>query len=53
MVEELAKMSWPGWRINVMHRDISKRRGQGAKATGRDKKGRGIRGGAPSYDNDD
>lgn len=53
MVEELAKMSWPGWQVKVEHRDISKKRGGGKKAGGRDKKSRGTRGGASSYVNDD
>jgi hypothetical protein len=53
MVEELAKMSWPGWQVKVEHRDISKKRGQGKNAGGRDKKSRGTRGGASSYVDDD
>jgi hypothetical protein len=53
MVEELAKMQWPGWKVKVEHRDISKKRGQGKKSAGRDKKSRGTRGGAPSYDDDE
>jgi RNase adaptor protein for sRNA GlmZ degradation len=43
MVEELAKLSWPGWRVEVEHRDISKKRGAGKKSGG--KGSRGSRGG--------
>jgi RNase adaptor protein for sRNA GlmZ degradation len=32
MVEALAKLSWPGWRVEVLHRDIAKKkRGAGKK----------------------
>ena len=53
MVEELAKVSWAGWQVKVEHRDISKKRGQGKKSGGRDKKSRGTRGGGSSYVDDD
>jgi RNase adaptor protein for sRNA GlmZ degradation len=53
MVEELVRMSWPGWHLRVEHRDIAKKRGQGKKAGGRDKKSRGTRGGPSSYKDDD
>ncbi len=46
MVEELAKMSWPGWRVEVHHRDLSKMRGP-SKKPGR-KGSRGTRGGGIS-----
>jgi hypothetical protein len=50
MVEELAKLSWPGWRVEVEHRDISKKRGGGKKSGGKDS--RGSRGGTmpPQFD---
>ena len=32
MVEELAKISRSGWRVEVEHRDISKKRGAGKKS---------------------
>ncbi|KAH7346438.1 hypothetical protein BKA65DRAFT_551344 [Rhexocercosporidium sp. MPI-PUGE-AT-0058] len=48
MVEELAKMSWPGWQIKVEHRDLNKKRGSRKKPGGKDS--RGTRGGGiPSY----
>ena len=52
MVEELAKMSWPGWHVEVQHRDLNKKRGSGKKSGG--KQSRGIRGGGiPSHFEDD
>jgi hypothetical protein len=42
MVEELAKISWPGWHVKVEHRDVSDRRGAGNKSDG--KRSRGLRG---------
>lgn len=53
MVEELAKISWPGWQVRVQHRDITRKRGQGKKTGGRDKKSRGTRSGPSSYTDDD
>jgi len=51
MVESQGKMSWPGWHVKILHRDIAKKRGQ--KPGGRDKKSRGNRGGGLSnVDND-
>lgn len=43
MVEELANISWPGWLVEVEHRDISKKRGAGKSGS---KRSRGSRGGA-------
>ncbi|RFU35112.1 hypothetical protein B7463_g1246, partial [Scytalidium lignicola] len=37
MVEELAAMTWPGWQLKVIHRDLMKRRGISRK-TMRDNK---------------
>lgn len=52
MVEELARLSWPGWRVEIQHRDIDKKRGVGKKNGG--KAGRGTRGGGmPSQLEDD
>lgn len=51
MVEELAKQSWPGWEVQVEHRDLSKKRGSGKKSGG--KSSRGTRGGAISTNIDD
>jgi hypothetical protein len=50
MVEELAKLSWPGWCVEVEHRDISKKRGVGKKFGGKDN--RRSRGGTipPQFD---
>lgn len=53
MVEELARLPWPGWQVRVEHRDLSKKRGEGKRAGGRDKKSRGTRGGASSYFDED
>ncbi|KAK0120005.1 hypothetical protein ONS95_011423 [Cadophora gregata] len=48
MVEELAKMSWPGWQVELQHRDLNNKPGSGRKAGA--KKSRGTRGGGiPSY----
>jgi len=52
MVEELAKMSWPGWQVEVQHRDLNKKRGGGKKSGA--KESRGTRGGGiPSHFEDD
>ncbi|KAL2069854.1 hypothetical protein VTL71DRAFT_14533 [Oculimacula yallundae] len=52
MVEELAKMSWPGWQVEVQHRDLNKKRGRGKQSSG--KESRGNRGGGiPSHFEDD
>jgi RNase adaptor protein for sRNA GlmZ degradation len=48
IVEGLAKLSWPGWRVEVEHRDISKKHGAGKKFGGQSH--RGSRGGAMSID---
>lgn len=50
MVETLAKMPWPGWRVKVEHRDVAKKRG--LKSGARDKKSRGNRGGSAAFDID-
>lgn len=42
MVEELAKMNWPGWDVRVEHRDIEKKRVDSNKKGGR--RGREPRG---------
>lgn len=56
MVEELAKASWPNWRIEVQHRDLLQKRGAGTKTGGKGK-GKGSRGsrggGMSSYLEDD
>ncbi|KAG4432457.1 hypothetical protein IFR05_012047 [Cadophora sp. M221] len=44
LVEELAKMSWPGWQVEVEHRDLNKKRGR--RMPGKDS--RGTRGGGIS-----
>lgn len=44
MVEELGKLAWPGWRIEVQHRDIFKKHGAAKKSGGQ--RSRGNRGGA-------
>jgi len=46
MVEELAKLSWPGWEVQVEHRDLFKKRSAGKKSGG--KQSRGTRGGGIS-----
>jgi hypothetical protein len=51
IVEELSKLSWPGWDVKVEHRDISKKRSGGRKSSG--KGSRGTRGGAVSSQFDD
>jgi hypothetical protein len=51
MVEELASLSWPGWRVEVEHRDIAKKRRAGKKSGGRNS--RGSRGGTISTQSDD
>jgi hypothetical protein len=51
MVEELSKLSWAGWGVQVEHRDISKKRSGGKKSSG--KGSRGTRGGAVSSEFDD
>jgi hypothetical protein len=51
MVEELARLSWPGWRVQVEHRDISKKRGVGKKSGNASRGGRG--GTMPSQFGDD
>lgn len=51
MVEELARLSWPGWCVVVEHRDISKKRGAGKKSGG--KSSRGSRGGTMHSQFDD
>ncbi|KAH6713903.1 hypothetical protein BKA61DRAFT_52281 [Leptodontidium sp. MPI-SDFR-AT-0119] len=45
LVEDLAKMSWPGWQVEVEHRDLNKKRGS-RKKPGKDR--RGTRGGGIS-----
>ncbi|PVH87629.1 hypothetical protein DL98DRAFT_509850 [Cadophora sp. DSE1049] len=52
MVEVLAQMSWPGWQVEVQHRDVFKKRDSGKKSGG--KQSRGTRGGViPSHFEDD
>jgi hypothetical protein len=51
MVEDLSKLSWPGWDVKFEHRDISKKRSGGKKSSG--KGSRGTRGGAVSLKFDD
>jgi len=51
MVEELSRMSWEGWDVEVEHRDIAKKRGSFAGKTGG--KGQRSRGSFASYSNDD
>lgn len=52
MVEVLAQMSWPGWQVEVQHRDVNKKRGSVKKTGG--KQSRGTRGGGiPSHFEDD
>ncbi|KAE8453197.1 hypothetical protein EG329_011264 [Mollisiaceae sp. DMI_Dod_QoI] len=51
MVEELARMSWPGWEVEVEHRDVSKKRGTEKKTGG--KGSRGTRGSFASYSTND
>jgi hypothetical protein len=48
MVEELARMDWPGWRVDIFHRDVAKKRGAGKKGGG--KQGRGTRGGGSQFE---
>jgi hypothetical protein len=50
MVEELSRLSWPGWEVRVEHRDISKKRGAGKKAGSR--QSRGTRGGTSVFEMD-
>ncbi|KAE9380227.1 hypothetical protein N431DRAFT_394851 [Stipitochalara longipes BDJ] len=52
MVEELAKRSWPGWHVEVQHRDISKNRGAEKKKL-RGQRSRGSRSGATPTHLDD
>ncbi|CZR52227.1 uncharacterized protein PAC_02104 [Phialocephala subalpina] len=47
MVEELSRMSWTGWDIEVRHQDIAKKRNSEKKAGG--KGSRGTRGSFASY----
>ncbi len=42
MVEELARSPWHAWRVEVEHKDISKKRGASKNSGGKDS--RGIRG---------
>jgi hypothetical protein len=46
LVEDLSRLSWPGWEVRVEHRDISKKRGAGKKTGSR--QSRGTRGGTLS-----
>lgn len=48
MVEELARCEWPGWRVEVIHRDIDKKRGAGKKFGGR--QSRGTRGNSTHWE---
>ena len=49
MVEELRKFPWPGWRVQVEHRDLSKKRGVREKSR---QGSRGSRGGMISMFDD-
>lgn len=51
MVEELSRMAWPGWDVEVEHRDVAKKRGTGGKTGG--KGSRGTRGSFASYSTND
>lgn len=50
LVEELSRLSWPGWEVRVEHRDISKKRGAGKKTGSR--QSRGTRGGTSALEMD-
>lgn len=53
MVEQLRKLDWPGWNVEVEHRDVLKKKGEsGMGKKGGGKGSRGTRGGgmAETYD---
>ncbi|KUJ12279.1 uncharacterized protein LY89DRAFT_721940 [Mollisia scopiformis] len=52
MVEELSRVSWPGWDVEVEHRDVAKKRGTGGGKSG-GKGSRGTRGSFASYSTND
>jgi hypothetical protein len=53
MVEELARMTWPGWEVKVLHRDVLKKRGGRRDASKRSGRAGNRGGGGSSHVEED